>query len=105
VIGRFPEGELVTRTLLRCRQMGLGFPDAWTLALHRAQRGRTPSNPHWVDAEMGLRFARSAFERAYEGRPVTRQDAVARALLHAMEAMYDDSEFAEPQFIALPEAA
>lgn len=96
MIGHFPEGDVVTATLLRCRAMGLGFADAWRLALHAAQRGRSATNPRWVDAEMGLRFARSAFERAYTGQPVTRQDLVARALLHAMEALYDHSAVAEP---------
>ena len=91
-LGHFPEGDLVTNTLLRCRQMGLSFEQAWDLSLHRAQGGRRRDNPRWADCKVGLLFARSAFERAYLGLPVTRQDQIARALLHAMEHMLDDSE-------------
>lgn len=103
MIGHFPEGEVVTDALIRCRRRGVPFDDAWTLALHQARRGRQDSNPRWQETEMGLRFARPAFERAYLGHERTRQDVVASALLHACEAMLDDSEAAAPT--ALMEAA
>lgn len=95
MIGHFPEGAVVTDVLTRCRARGIGFDDAWALALHRARRGRQETNPHWLDAELGLRYACAAFRRAYEGEPPTREDQVARGLLDAMVAMYDDSADAE----------
>jgi hypothetical protein len=103
VIGHFPDGDIVTDVLIRCRRRGIGFDQAWTLALHKARRGRLATNPRWQESELALIFARPAFERAYEGQERTRQDVVATALLHAMEAMLDYSEAA--QSTALMEAA
>ena len=104
-LGHFPEGEAMTDALTQAKLAGLRFSQGWKLGLGRARRGRSESNPHWLDAKTGLLFAREAFRRAYEGEEQTRQDVLARALLHAMEAMYDDSELAEATYVELMEAA
>lgn len=92
--GHFPEGAKVRELLAQARQRGLPFETAWELALHGAhlRRNGVPLSGRRAETAEALDFARAAFERAYAGMPETRQDLLARALLHAMERLYDRDE-------------
>lgn len=109
MIGHFPEGERVRELLAECKRRGLPFPEAWELAMHGAhlRRNGLPLSGRREDTAEALDFARAAFERAYTGKAQTRQDVLARALLHAMERLYDrdDRELDDSELRGLMEAA
>lgn len=101
----FREGRLMVELLASARSEGLGFEAAWSEALRRIRHGRSGDNERWALARNAFSHHKDAWRRAYDREPPTTLDNAGAALALAMEAMYDDSEFAEPQFIALPEAA
>lgn len=110
MIGHFPEGRRMTELLAAARLYEPDFDAAWRQALaairpkRMQERGRL--REHWEETRTALRFARPAYRRAYYGEPPERQDMIAQALAHAMEAMYDDSEDAERRdLVGLMEAA
>lgn len=104
----FQEARRMTAMLAVARAAGRNFDHAWkdSIAELRPPRelvGRYHSN--WHATIKALNFARPAYRRAYYGEPPTAADSAAQTLAHAMESLYDDSDYAEPQFISLPEAA
>lgn len=109
----FPEANIIERELLVARAAGQTFDLAWRAALRAVKAERHPragygglAEARWKDVLAVFRFSRPAYERAYERKPPTRLDLIARALLHAIELMYDESEEVAPTAIEeLMEAA
>lgn len=103
--GDFPEGRQMVELLADARRAGRNFEHAWAESIPVIRRGRTLESERWAFAKSALDHHRDAWRRAYYREAPTSLDNAGATLRMAMEAMYDDSEFAEPQFIALPEAA
>lgn len=103
--GDFREGRQMVEQLAGHRRAGLSFDAAWDLAWAHVRRGRTRKSERWLLAATALRHHKDAWRRAYYREQPTPLDNAGAVLSAVMDGMYDDSEFAEPQFIALPEAA
>lgn len=101
----FSEGGRMVALLAAARRDGLGFDQAWASALLRIRRGRAHDNERWALASAAFRHYRDAWRRAYDREPPTPLDNAGAMLARAMEEMYDDSDYAEPEWVALPEAA
>lgn len=104
-VSDFREGSQMVALLADSRRAGLDFDQAWDLAITEVRRGRTRKNERWLIIVTALRHHRDAWRRAYYREQPTTLDNAGALLRTAMEAMYDDSDFAEPQFISMPEAA
>ena len=97
-LGHFPAGERVRLSLDLSKAQGVPFNRAWNIAMKHAhlRRNGPPRSERQAEDAEAIVFARQAFKRAYEGQPPERVDVIAAALLHALELLYDDSDYAEP---------